>query len=267
MKKLLFTLLTLPLVAQVPFERITKAGAAPGDWLTYSGNYQAHRFSGLTQITPANAAGLKVRWVYQASGPGRLETSPVVVDGVMYITQPPSTVKALDLRTGRPLWTWQRPMPNDLDTIGFGRTNRGVAVLDDTVFIGTLDSHMVALDARSGAVRWDTVVADYKLGYCITVAPLAIKGKVITGISGGEAGIRGFVDAYDAKTGERLWRHYTIPAPGEPGSETWTGEMWKTGGGSTWVTGSYDPELDLIYWGTGNPGPDWNGDVRPGDNL
>jgi alcohol dehydrogenase (cytochrome c) len=154
-----------------------------------------------------------------------------------------------------------------LKTLGFGPNNRGVAILGDTLFVGTLDSHLVALDARSGAVRWDTVVADYNLGHCITGAPLAIDGKVITGISGGEAGIRGFLDAYDASTGKRLWRFWTIPAPGEPGSETWTGDSWKTGGGPTWVTGSYDPELNLIYWGTGNPGPDWNGDVRPGDNL
>jgi alcohol dehydrogenase (cytochrome c) len=140
-------------------------------------------------------------------------------------------------------------------------------VLDGTVFAGTLDAHMVALDARSGAVRWDTEVADYKLGHCITVAPLVLKDRVVTGISGGEAGIRGFIDAYDTKTGKRLWRFWTIPGPGEPGHNTWTSESWKTGGGSTWVTGAYDPDLDLIYWGTGNPGPDWNGDNRPGDNF
>ncbi len=255
------------LAAQVPYERLLKSSREPGAWLTYSGNYQAHRFSGLAQLTPANIAGLRPRWIYQMKERGSVETSPLVADGVMYITEPPSTVTALDLRSGRPLWNWQRPMPRDLKTIGFGRVNRGVAVLDEMVYVGTLDAHLVALDARSGAVRWDAVVADYKLGHCITVAPLAINGKIITGISGGEAGIRGFLDAYDAKTGKRLWRFWTVPAPGEPGSDTWSGDAWKTGGAPTWVTGSYDPELKLVYWGTGNPGPDWNGDPRPGDNL
>jgi alcohol dehydrogenase (cytochrome c) len=186
----------------------------------------------------------------------------------MYVTEPPTVVTALDLRTGRPLWNWTRTLPKDLQTIGFGRVNRGVAALGDMLYVGTLDAHLVALDAKSGAVRWDTEVADYKTGHCITLAPLAIDGKIITGISGGEAGIRGFIDAYDAKTGKRLWRFWTIPGEGEPGNETWhKKDSWKTGGGSTWVTGSYDPELKLIYWGVGNPGPDWNGDPRPGDNL
>jgi alcohol dehydrogenase (cytochrome c) len=186
----------------------------------------------------------------------------------MYITESPSTVIALDIRSGRPLWRWERPIPSDLKTLGFGRTNRGVALLDDKVYVGTLDAHLVALDAKTGALRWDTKVADYKTSHCITGAPLAIRGKILTGVSGGEAGIRGFVDAYDAQTGERIWRTWTIPGPGEPGHETWgRGDSWKTGGGPTWVTGSYDPELNLIYWGTGNPGPDWNGDNRPGDNL
>lgn len=253
--------------AQVPYDRIVNAAEEPGAWLTYSGTYSAHRYSGLSQITPTNVSGLKIRWMYQLNAEARFETSPVVADGVMYIAEPPSNVIALDLRTGRRLWRWERELPKDLQTIGFGRTNRGVAVLDDMVYVGTLDSHLVALDAKSGAVRWDAVVADYKLGHCITAAPLAMKGRVVTGISGGEAGIRGFVDAYDAKTGKRLWRFWTIPGPGEPGHETWPGEAWKTGGGSTWVTGSYDPELDLVYWGVGNPGPDWNDDSRPGDNL
>jgi alcohol dehydrogenase (cytochrome c) len=265
----LVLLLTIALSssAQVPYGRIRNAEHEPESWLTYSGNYAAHRFSRLSQITAANVATLKPLWIYQVGNREEFETSPIVVDGIMYVTETPMAVSALDVRTGRRLWNWQRPIPRDLKTLGFGPNNRGIAILDDTVFVGTLDSHLTALDARSGAVRWDTVVADYKLGHCITGAPLAIDGKVITGISGGEAGIRGFLDAYDAKTGKRLWRFWTIPEPGEPGSETWAGDNWKTGGGPTWVTGSYDPELNLIYWGTGNPGPDWNGDVRPGDNL
>jgi alcohol dehydrogenase (cytochrome c) len=184
----------------------------------------------------------------------------------MYVTEA-NSVTALDVHSGRPLWNWSRPIPRDLNTLGFGRTNRGVAVIDGLVVVGTLDAHLVALDATTGALRWDAEVGDYKLGQCITGAPLAIDGKVITGISGGEAGIRGFIDAYDAKSGKRAWRFWTIPSPGEAGSETWHGDAWKIGGGSTWVSGSYDPALKLVYWGVGNPGPDWNGDSRPGDNL
>jgi alcohol dehydrogenase (cytochrome c) len=254
--------------AQVPFERIRKTAAEPGNWLTYSGNYEAHRFSPLTQLTPANVAGLKPKWLYQVHNEGTVETTPLVFDGVMYLTEPQTVVTALDLRTGRQLWTWERVLPKDLNPIGFGRVNRGVAALGNTLYVGTLDAHLVALDARSGAVRWDAEVADYKTGHCITVAPLAIDGKIIVGISGGETGIRGFIDAYDAKTGKRLWRFWTIPGEGEPGNDTWHAkDSWKTGGGSTWVTGAYDADLKLIYWGVGNPGPDWNGDPRPGDNL
>ena len=261
-----FAAMAVSAAAQVPFQRIVNAGGEPGNWLTYSGNLEAHRFSPLTQITPGNVAGLKPLWIYQANDSG-FETSPVVVDGIMYITLPSMGVSALDARTGRTLWHWERPLPRDLKTLGFGRVNRGVAVLDDMVYVGTLDAHLVALDAKSGAVRWDTEVADYKLGHCITSAPLAVRDRIVTGISGGEAGIRGFVDAYDAKTGKRVWRFWTIPGPGEPGHESWIGDSWEHGGGSTWVTGSYDADTDTVYWGVGNPGPDWNGDERSGDNL
>ncbi len=253
--------------AQVGYERILKASAEPGNWLTYSGNYAAHRFTPLDQITPANVAALKPVWVYQLREKGEFEATPLVVDGIIYITEPPGIVAALDGSTGRRLWSYRRTIPKDLKTLGFGRVNRGLAILGDTVYAGTLDSHLVALDARSGALRWDTKVADNKTGHCITVAPLALRDKIVIGISGGEAGIRGFLDAYDAKTGKRAWRLWTIPAPGETGHETWAGESWKTGGGPTWVTGSYDPQLNLLYWGTGNPGPDWNGDSRAGSNL
>jgi alcohol dehydrogenase (cytochrome c) len=264
MRALLF-LLCAPALAQVPYQRIVDSAKEPANWLTYSGNYQGHRFSPLTAITPANVAALHVKWAYQFPD-RRTEVSPIVVDGVMYVSGP-NTVAALDARTGRELWTWRRPIPKDYESIGFGRVNRGVAVLDDQVYVATLDCYLVALDAKSGYERWSTRIDDYKLGYSMTLAPLAIRGKVLIGTSGGEAGIRGFVDAYDAKTGERAWRFWTIPGPGEPGHQTWSGDSWKTGGGSTWVTGSYDPELNLVYWGIGNPGPDWNGDARPGDNL
>jgi alcohol dehydrogenase (cytochrome c) len=253
--------------AQVSFDRIVAAAKEPGSWLTYSGNYAGHRFSPLSEITAANVGGLKPIWVHQVKEPGLVETTPLVADGVMYVTEPPSTVTALDLRSGRPLWSWSRPVPRTVRAIGFPKVNRGVALLADSAFVGTLDAHLVALDARTGVVRWDRLVADNAQGYAITSAPLAIDGKIIMGISGGEAGIRGFLDAYDFRTGDRLWRFYTIPGPGEPGHETWGKESWKTGGGPTWLTGSYDPALKLLYWGVGNPGPDWNGDVRPGDNL
>lgn len=263
-------LAALTAFAQVPYERIENAGKEPGNWLTYSGNYSGHRFSPLAQITPSNVAGLRVKWAHQFES-GRAETSPIVVDGVMYITAP-NAASALDARTGRELWTWRRPLPKDYQSIGFGHVNRGPAILDGRLFVATLDCYLVALDIKSGAERWSARVEDYKPGYSLTLAPLAIRGKVLVGVSGGEAGIRGFVDAYDAATGKRSWRFWTVPAPGEPGHETWPQDMkykdsWKTGGGSTWVTGSYDPELNLVYWGIGNPGPDWNADSRPGDNL
>jgi alcohol dehydrogenase (cytochrome c) len=253
--------------AQVPYKRVLNASSEPGNWLTYSGNFQAHRFSPLKEITPENVNRLRPAWVYQIEARTRFETSPIVADGIMYVTEPPTKVTALDLRTGRRLWRWQRQMPTLVRTIGFGPTNRGVAILDDSVYVGTLDGHLISLDAKTGALRWDTKVADNATGHSLTAAPLAIDGKIIVGISGGEAGIRGFLDAYDSKTGKLLWRLWTIPGPGEPGHESWKGDSWKNGGAPTWVTGSYDPELNLIYWGTGNPGPDWNGDPRPGDNL
>lgn len=257
-------------VAQVPYERIVSAQKEPANWLTYSGNYSGHRFSPLKEITPANVSGMRVKWAHQFEL-NRTETSPIVVDGVMYITAP-NAAAALDARTGRELWSWKRAIPKDYQSIGFGRVNRGPAILDGQLFVATLDCYLVALDIKSGAERWSARVEDYKPGYSMTLAPLAIKGKVLVGVSGGEAGIRGFVDAYDAATGNRAWRFYTVPAPGEPGHESWPTEgkykdSWKTGGGSTWVTGSYDPETNLVYWGIGNPGPDWNPDSRAGDNL
>jgi alcohol dehydrogenase (cytochrome c) len=253
-------------LAQVTYERIRRAEAEPANWLTYSGNYQGHRFSPLKQITPANVAGLKPVWMYQMRDPGKVVTSPIVVDGILYVTEKPHVVTALDGKTGRPLWSYRRPVPSDIRGC-CGQPNRGLAILDDLLYLGTMDSKLVALDMRTGKPRWEATVADYKLGYSITVAPLALKDKVIVGIAGGEFGTRGFLDAYDAKTGKLCWRLWTIPGPGEPGNDTWEGESWKTGGAPTWVTGAYDSELNLLYWGTGNPGPDWNGDDREGDNL
>jgi alcohol dehydrogenase (cytochrome c) len=252
-------------LAQVPFDRIVSARKEPGNWLTYSGNYLGHRYSPLDQLTPANVQRLHVRWGYQFPDP-RTEVSPIVVDGVMYVTGA-NTAAALDTHTGRELWTWKRPLPKDYESIGFGHVNRGPAILDGRLYVATLDCYLVALDAKSGLERWSAKVEDYKRGYSMTLAPLAIRGKVLVGVSGGDAGVRGFIDAYDAATGARSWRFWTVPAPGEPGHDTWSGDSWKTGGGSTWVTGSYDPETNIVYWGIGNPGPDMNGDVRLGDNL
>lgn len=252
-------------IAQVSFDRITSAQKEPGNWLTYSGNYQGHRFSPLSEINTENISRLRVKWVYQFPDSTN-ESSPIVIDNIIYVTGPNSAT-ALDAHTGRALWDWKRPLPANFRSIGFGHTNRGPAVLDDKLYVATLDCYLVALDLKSGIERWSTKVADYKTGYSLTLAPLAIRGKVVVGISGGEAGVRGFVDAYDATTGKQAWRFWTIPAPGELGHDSWGGDSWKTGGGPTWVTGSYDPELNLVYWGVGNPSPDWNGDPRPGDNL
>ncbi len=255
--------------ADVSYQRILQASAEPANWLTYSGTYAGHRYSPLSQINRANVAQLKPAWIYQMPVEGRVETSPLVVDGVIYLTEKPYIVTALDGRTGRPLWSYRRPEVREVPSC-CGQVNRGLAILGDTLFFGTLDAHLVALDARTGNVRWDIVVADWHTGHSITAAPLIVKDKVIVGISGGDYGIRGFLDAYDPKTGRRVWRLWTVPEPGQPGSETWgagAGEGPQSGGAPTWVTGSYDPDLNLLYWGTGNPGGDYGGDERPGDNL
>ena len=245
---------------QLPYERILHADREPGNWLTYSGNYSSHHYSPLAQINRVNVPQLKLAWMYQARGREHFETMPLVFDGVMYITDPPSDVTALDLRTGRPLWHYRRAIPEGI-AVCCGQINRGVAALDDQIFVATIDAHVVALDARTGRVRWDVQVADYKEAVTLTSAPLALKDKIIVGMAGAEYGVRGFLDAYDAKTGKRLWRTWTTD------EKMWPGDSWKTGGATTWVTGSYDPELDLLYWGTGNPGPDYDGTVRAGDNL
>ena len=273
--------------AQVTSDRLLNASREPGNWLTYSGGYFSQRYSGLTQITPANAKNLELKWIYQAGVAGAWQATPLVVDGVMYVTQRPNDVVALDAKTGRVFWIYRYNVPTDT-IVCCGSNNRGLAILGDTLFMGTLDAHLVAIDAKSGHPIWNTEVATSKSGYSLTLAPLVVKEHVIIGVGGGEYGIRGFVAAYDAKTGKEAWRFYTIPGPGEAGFDTWqacppnvpgTGaralaearfcdaEAWKHGGGSVWVTGSYDPQLNLTYWGVGNAGPDWNAEQRPGDNL
>ncbi len=251
----------------VTYDEILHAASHPSDWLTYGGNYSSQRFSELKQINKQNVNTLKLRWVYQLRRTGIFESSPIVVDGTMYVTEPPTTVTALDVRTGRPIWRWTADLPKNLLTIGLFPTNRGVAVLGDTVYVATIDAHLVALDAKTGAMRWSVEIGDNRKAVAITQAPLAINGKIIVGMGGGEGGLRGYIDAYDAKDGKRLWRLYTIPTKGEPGVETWEDDSYKYGGATTWNTGAYDPELNTLYWGTGNPAPDWNGDMRKGDNL
>ena len=255
-----------PRFAPVTWERLVNAADEPHNWLMYNGTLDSRRFSRLDQIDTTNVADLELKWAYTIRQLDRTETTPLVVDGVMFITESPSNLTAVDATDGRPYWRYEHPLPDDL-RICCGRNNRGVAILGETLYMSTLDAHLVAIDARSGSVVWDSEVADYRGGYSKTAAPLIVKDRVVTGIAGGEFGIRGFLDAYDAESGDRAWRTYTIPGPDHPDNRTWSGDSWRTGGSPTWITGSYDPELDLIYWGTGNPGPDYGGDVRVGDNL
>ena len=255
-----------PAFQPVTWERLKNSKAEPQNWLTYSGSMSSQRYSELTTINSQNINLLELKWSYQIPEIDRAETVPLVVDGIMFITEAPSNLTAVDAKTGRVYWRYEHELPEDL-RICCGRNNRGVAILGETLYMSTLDAHLVAIDARTGNLLWDKEVADHQAGYSKTAAPLIVKDLVVTGIAGGEFGIRGFVDAYNAKNGDLVWRTFAIPGDGEPGNETWSGDSWKTGGASTWLTGSYDPVLNLIYWGTGNPGPDWNGDVRLGDNL
>ena len=250
----------------VTFERLLNAAAEPHNWLTYSGDYHSNRHTTLDQITPGNVDDLEVRWVFQAQSLQVFQTTPLVVDGVMYLTEPPNTVVALDAKHGRVFWRYEYT-PAATSRPCCGRVNRGVAILGDTLYMGTIDAQLIAIDTVSGKPIWQTAVGDPEDGHALTLAPLIVKDKVIVGIAGGEYGIRGFISAYDASTGEEVWKFYTIPGPGEPGHETWENDAWRTGGAPAWLTGSYDAQADLVYWGTGNPGPDWNPAQRPGDNL
>ncbi|MGI8785963.1 MAG: PQQ-dependent dehydrogenase, methanol/ethanol family [Acidobacteriota bacterium] len=256
-----------PLSGGLAYDRIVGSRREPANWLTYWGDYQGHHYSPLRQITTANVNTLQARWAWQFSGEGILEATPLVVDGILYTTGPSGYVMALDARTGRQIWRTQRRLRNpEIPTTG-GNVNRGVAMLGQRLFFTTVDAFLVALDAKTGRLLWETEMANVAAGYSGTMSPLALKDKIIAGISGAEFGIRGFVDAYDPATGRRLWRFYTVPGPGQLGNNTWEGDSWKRGGGSTWMTGTYDPELDLLYWGIGNPSPDMDGEARRGDNL
>jgi alcohol dehydrogenase (cytochrome c) len=250
---------------QVPFERILNADKEPANWLTYHGTYASQSYSRLTQISASTVKNLELAWAFQVRWlEGPFEARPIVVDGVLYTVQG-NDVVALDATTGRIFWVYRyTPSP----AAKYFGVNRGVAVLGDSVFIATGDNHVIAIDAKTGAPLWNTgPIAKTEAGYFLTLAPLVVKDKVIVGSGGGEKGIRGFLAAYDVHTGKQVWRFNTVPGPGEPGHETWGGDSWLHGGASIWLTGSYDPETNLTYWGVGNPGPDYNGDVRPGDNL
>jgi alcohol dehydrogenase (cytochrome c) len=250
---------------QVPFSRIVNAEKDPGNWLTYHGTYASQSYSRLSQITAANVKNLELEWAFQVRWlDGPFEARPIVADGVLYTVQG-NDVVALDATTGRMFWIYRyTPSP----TAKYFGVNRGVAILGDRVFIATGDNHVVAIDAKSGTLQWDTgPIAKTEAGYFLTLAPLAVRDKVIVGSGGGEKGIQGFLAAFDVETGKQVWRFNTVPGPGEAGHETWGGDSWLHGGASIWLTGSYDPETNLTYWGVGNPGPDYNGDVRPGDNL
>jgi alcohol dehydrogenase (cytochrome c) len=263
---LLFTAAALS--AQVTSDRLLNARQEPQNWLTYSGDYNGQRHSPLTDITTDNAKNLELQWVFQARSLEKFEATPLVVDGIMYTVQAPNDIVAIDAVTGKVFWIYQY-RPSAAARPCCGRVNRGVAIHGDTLYMATIDAHLVAIDTKNGGLIWNIPVASAEAGYALTVSPLVIKDKVVVGTAGGEYGIRGFIAAYDVKTGKEAWRFYTIPGPGEPGHETWPADSdaWKHGGASIWTTGSYDPETNLTYWGIGNPGPDWNGDVRLGDNL
>ena len=254
-------------VQAVTTSDLEKATADTSAWLMYGRDYHGQRFVRLDQITPDNVKRLHPVWVFATGGENRgLEATPILHEGVLYLSADESRVFAIDARTGAKKWSYDPKMSDDVERVYCcGSNNRGVALFSELVYVGTMDARLVALDKDTGRVVWEVEVVDWQQGYSITGAPLVVNGMVLTGVAGGEYGIRGFVKAFDAKTGQLRWTTYTIPAPGEPGNDTWPGDTWKHGGGSTWTTGVYDPELNLVYWNTGNAAP-WNCQVRKGDN-
>jgi len=271
------SLVVLTLTAQdlklhdVTFRDIRDGFKNTSRWLTYSGDYSSQRHSPLKEITPENVNKLATQWTFEATGMARgrgFEATPLLVDGVLFITGTNNWAWAIDARTGKQIWQYRRQLPTGLTYGGGNIVNRGFGMLGNSLFMATLDAHLIALDRNNGNVLWDTTLADFKLGHAATLAPLVVKDKVVVGNSGGDMPTSGFIDAYDAKTGQRAWRFNTIPQPGEPGGDTWPAPgVVQRGGGAAWVTGSYDPDLNLLYWGTGNPVPDYDIGDRKGDNL
>jgi alcohol dehydrogenase (cytochrome c) len=255
-----------PLNAQVTFDRILNAEREPANWLSYSGTLMNQRYSRLDQITTANVKDLRPEWIWQARSLEKFEATALVVDGVLYTVQAPNEVVALDAATGRIFWTF--PYENSADArTCCGRVNRGLAILGDTLYMGTVDAHLLAIDAKSGQLLWSATVASAAERYSITMSPVVVKDKVIIGTAGGDFGGRGIIAAFDAQSGKEVWRIRTIPGPGEPGNDSWSGDSWKEGGAAVWNAGAYDPETNLVFFGTGNPAPDWDGRGRLGDNL
>ncbi len=248
----------------VPFAAITDP--KPGEWPSYHGHLSGNRYSPLDEVNAENVAHLAAKWMFPIGNSKRLEVTPVVVDGVMYVTAA-NEVYALDARSGRQIWHYGRPLTKGVIGDAESGINRGVAVLGGRVFMATDNAHLIALDRTTGHLLWDTEMADFRKGYGTTSAPLVVNDLVISGTSGGDEGARGYVAAFSAETGRRVWQFWTMPAPGEPGSETWVGRAIEHGCVTGWLTGTYDPTTDLVYWPTGNPCPDFNGDERKGDNL
>ena len=251
----------------VTTDDLLNAQGNSAEWLMYGRDYRNQRYSPLDRINKQNAGHLKPVFAFSTGGKlGGLEATPLFRDGVLYFSADYARVFAVDARTGTRIWTWEPEYETGLDAVlCCGPVNRGLAMKDDLVYVATLDARLVALDRKTGAVAWQQTIDDWHNAYSSTGAPLVVGDKVIAGVAGAEFGIRGYVRAYDAKTGKPLWTTNMIPGPGEPGNETWPGETWKTGGGSTWQTGAYDAETNTLFWGTGNPGP-WNSDLRKGDN-
>lgn len=247
-------------------ERLLNASRDSNDWLTYGRDYNGTRFSPLKQINSKNVKSLKLEYAYSMGTLEGQQLTPIVNSGIMVLSVSNQWIEAVDAKTGERLWRHNLKLPADIGQFTCcGLINKGVAIYEDRVYFTTLDAHLVALDAKTGKVVWDKVVADYTAGYSMTMAPLVAKGKVMVGVAGGEYGVEGFVEAYDWKTGDSQWKTYTVPKPGEPGNETWGNDSWKYGGAAAWLTATYDADTNTVYWGTGNPAP-WNWAMRPGDN-
>jgi alcohol dehydrogenase (cytochrome c) len=270
---IVFALLAAASQAPVTYDRLLHADREPHNWLSYSGNYAGHRYSPLSQINRSNVRYLQLKWSYHplyaknGNAQSKMENTPLVVDGIMYTGTALEAV-ALDAITGREYWKLSRPLDPKAYYNAY-EVNKGMAIAGDTLFWATVDCHLLAIDVRTGRVIWDKVLADFRKGYQYNVAPLVVRNMVLLGPATNEAGANCWVSAYDIKTGNELWRFNTAPiSADDPAAKTWTGDSWKHGGSPIWNAGSYDPDTNLSFWGTGNPNPGWNGDTRtPADNL